>query len=93
MDNRRLRNKQPKWKVGQRVAHVQVDEPKGSARAGTVEEIIGDGSEALIAVRWSDDNSTEAYDARELVPLVGPGKRGPVFLSVGHVWRWITRRG
>jgi hypothetical protein len=70
---------------GSRVAHATIDSETGLARTGVVEDVIRDEDGALVAARWDDaPNTLEAFDEREIVPLVG-SKRGPVILHLRHL--------
>lgn len=72
------------FKPGQRVAHRDVDSPKGGARVGRVEEVIGDEKGSLVVAQWEDD-SREGYDDRELKPIVSQSDDTPVILHLRHL--------
>lgn len=79
--------------LGARVAHVTLDDPEGGARAGFVTEYVGDEETGIIVIR-NPDGSSEGYDRREIVPLVGLGslsRGGPVLLYPHHLWALIKR--
>ena len=69
---------------GQKVAHRELDDPRGGAKQGVVEEAIGE-EPALVVLET--DGRREAYDSRELVPLTGIS--GPVILHPRHAWRLL----
>lgn len=75
---------------GQRVAHLGIDDERGSARVGVVRERLGEGPDSLVMVRWDDTGGIEGFDERELTPLVGYAT-GPTFLSMGQFTRWVRR--
>jgi hypothetical protein len=82
-----FRHKPKRLHRGDRVAHASLDDPKGWAKAGVVEEVIGEDAAGLVVARWEGETDLIGYDRREVIPLVGPEARlGPVVLYPRHLW-------
>lgn len=67
---------------GEHVAHRSLDEGKGGAKTGVVEEYVGDKDSGIVIIQ--DDEGREGFDRRELVTLRGP-QGGPVILHMRHL--------
>lgn len=78
---------------GHRVAHRELDEQVGAAKAGVVEEVIGEEEPRLVVARFEDTGAHEAFDERELVDLgAAPLSEGPVILRPRHLLALARRR-
>lgn len=75
---------------GDRIAHVGLDDPRGTAKVGVVRETVGSDPQLVVA-EWEDEGAPVAFDARELqvlrrVPLLS---RGPILIYPHHLWNAI----
>lgn len=78
---------------GHRVAHRELDEKRGAAKSGVVEEVIGEEEPRLVVARFEDTDTHEAFDERELVDLGRAGlSEGPVILHPRHLLALARRR-
>lgn len=69
----------------QRVAHATLDDPRGLAKTGVVQEEIGDDESGVVIADWGEDGLV-GYDRREMVPLLNHSDSSPVILRPRHLW-------
>lgn len=76
---------------GAPVIHRGLDDERGLAKSGRIEEKIGNDRSALVIAHWQDERGLVGFDNREVerlynLPLISSG---PLLLYPHHVWNLL----